>query len=380
MKTVRAVTGGNGVHHDVEHHDIERDYIHRPVPGLLEPDGPILVNLGDIPPEQVDWIWKRRIARGKVGLFIGESGAGKTRCTLDISARVTRGLRWPDADSGTAPKGDVIILSSEDALGDTLRPIIDQQGGDAHRVHILRAVRIGGKEHAVNLERDLAALEIAIQERDATLVIISPLSSYLGGRDSYKDSDIRSILDPLAALAERRRVAVLGILHLTKAQQSRVLNRAQGSVAFVAVARTVLAVFDDRDNPGRRIVASAKNNLAQQAPALAFRITDAGVVWESDAIAGTAEQLMAVDDEPPTRSERRERDEAAQFLRHLLAEGPVSAKEVYSAAKGSGIAQRTLWRAKTDLGIEPERARTVDGRTAGWYWSLPVAKPDEGAP
>ena len=198
-------------------------------------------------------------------------------------------------------------------------------------------------------------------------MVISPLSAYLGSRDSYKDAEIRGILTPLAALAERRRVAIIGIMHLTKDQQRRLVNRAQGSIAFVAQARTVLVVGKDANTPDRRLLAGVKSNLGRDAPALAFRITDAGLIWEAGPIEGTAEALLATD-EPASRAECRERDEAMTFLRGLLADGPVASKQVMADAKANGIAQRTLWRAKSELEIVAERSK---GQTGAWFWMLP---------
>ena len=58
-------------------------------------------------------------------------------------------------------------------------------------------------------------------------------------RSRRKDAEIRGLLTPLAALAERHRVAIIGVLHLTKAQQRQILHRVQGSTAFTAQARVV---------------------------------------------------------------------------------------------------------------------------------------------
>ena len=60
------------------------------------------------------------------------------------------------------------------------------------------------------------------------------------------------------------------------------------------------------------------------------------------------------------------------FLRHLLRDGPVSSKQVMADAKANGIAQRTLWRAKRELGILAERTK---GATGAWYWMLPPTEP-----
>jgi putative DNA primase/helicase len=328
-------------------------------------DGPVLVNLADVAPEAVEWLWHNRIARGKLALVVGEAGTGKTYTTLDMGARTTEGAPWPDG--GIAPAGAVLLLASEDGLADTVRPIVDRQHGDPRRVSVLRAVRVDGQECSFSLERDLPALEQALAATAAVLAIISPLSAYLGSKDSYKDAEVRAILTPLAALAEKYRVALVGILHLTKAAQRRLLLRAQGSVAFVAQARTVLAVGEDPDTPGRRLLVSVKNNLGPLAPALAFRISEAGLAWEPGIVEGTAEDLLA-GDEPASRSETHERDLAVTFLRDLLAEGPATSKQIMADAKANGIAQRTLWRAKAGLGIIAERAK---GQTGAWYWMLP---------
>jgi hypothetical protein len=49
----------------------------------------------------------------------------------------------------------------------------------------LRAVKIADDEHPFNLERDLPALELALTSRGAVLLVIDPISAYLGSKDSY---------------------------------------------------------------------------------------------------------------------------------------------------------------------------------------------------
>src|SRR5262249_40869783 len=128
------------------------------------------------------------------------------------------------------------------------------------------AARDDNGEHHISLARDLRALETAIAATQAALVIIDPLSAYLGDTESYKDSEVRGLLAALADLAERTGVAVLAVMHLTKDHQRRVIHRALGSVAFVAAARIVLAVAKDPEDEGRRLLLPVKNNLGAPAP------------------------------------------------------------------------------------------------------------------
>lgn len=47
--------------------------------------------LADVAPEQVSWLWPRRIPNGKVTVLSGDPGLGKSFMSLDIAARVSLG-------------------------------------------------------------------------------------------------------------------------------------------------------------------------------------------------------------------------------------------------------------------------------------------------
>jgi hypothetical protein len=75
----------------------------------------------DIKPEQIEWLWEGRLARGKHTAIAGEPGLGKSQAGIDIAATITRGKAWPNGE-GTASKGRVVILSAEDDAADTIVP------------------------------------------------------------------------------------------------------------------------------------------------------------------------------------------------------------------------------------------------------------------
>lgn len=324
---------------------------------------PALVRLADVSAEQVSWLWRGRLPRGKLTLIVGDPGLGKSYLTLDVAARVSRGDEWPDGER--AALGDVVLLNAEDGLADTIRPRLDALGADTTRVHALRAVRDDTGERHFNLETDLPALEGAVESTRAVLVSIDPLSAYLGARDSYKDAEIRTVLGPLAALAERCRVAVVGIMHLTKDQQRRALYRALGSVAFVAAARVVLAVARDPDDDARRLLVGVKNNLTAPSPGLAFRLDGGRLTWDPGTVDGVdADTLLSATGAGEERDERRDADD---FLRDLLADGDVRAAEGERAARANGISPRTLDRARRRVGV---RAYPVGYHPKVWWWRL----------
>jgi hypothetical protein len=140
-----------------------------------------------------------------------------------------------------------------------------------------------------------------------------------------------------------------------------------GSIAFVAAARSVFAVAVDKDNPERRLVAGIKNNLARIPPTLAYSIDDTGkLTWEDAPVSGVDAE-SALSSGPP--EEAAERRDAEDFLRESLANGAMAAKEIKNAARENGIADRTLSRAKSRLGVTVERSGFGEG--SRWYWLLP---------
>jgi hypothetical protein len=60
-------------------------------------------------------------------------------------------------------------------------------------------------------------------------------------------------------------------------------------------------------------------------------------------------------------------DEAKTFLTDLLANGPVTKNDIEEAAEANGIAERTLFRAKSSLKIIAKK----DGPNGEWTWRLP---------
>src|SRR6185437_6652831 len=84
----------------------------------------------------------------------------------------------------------------------------------------------------------LAEFEKKIAELgDALLVIIDPITSYLGRVDSHKNAELRSVLEPLGKMAARLRVTVIANTHLSKASVGSANSRVIGSVAFVNHSR-----------------------------------------------------------------------------------------------------------------------------------------------
>ncbi len=343
----------------------------------------------EIEPERVEWLWPGRLALGKHTSIGGDPGGGKSQLAMFIASQVSMGAEWPCGE-GRSAQGGVLVLSAEDGEADTIVPRLHAVEADLGRIHIVSAVKPDWRtSRGFNLQADIQLLEQKIAELgDVKLVIIDPISSYLGKTDSHKNAEVRAVLEPLSAMAERARVAVLSVTHFSKAGAStgtKALHRFIGSIAFVGAPRMAFAVIEDGEDKDRRLLLHAKNNLAAAPQGLAFRLKqkiigkpDSGIVasrieWDADPVNITANEALAAE---MGGSGARPSEEAESFLRELLSDGPVAAKQVKADADAVGLSWATVRRAKDKLGIKPHKA----GMDEGWVWSLPkVLKWDEDA-
>jgi DNA polymerase I-like protein with 3'-5' exonuclease and polymerase domains len=346
------------------------------------------VNAADVEIEDYDWVWPDRFALKKIGLVVGLPDEGKGLAISDIAARITRGAAWP-CNEGQAPLGNVIVLSAEDDIADTIVPRLIAANADLARITILKMMRNTESERMFSLVTDLPALRQKILEiGNVAMIIIDPVTAYLGvGKvDSFRATDVRAVLSPLKELTEELRVCVLGIMHFNKKTDiTNVLLRISDSLAYGAAARHVYAIVNDPDNQ-RRLFVRGKNNLASHSQkTLAFSIDTREVavdkrsgnpiirpyvVWHDEPVDITATEAMQAAAESKSPSAR---DNAKQFLEALLSSGPIGSTEVHTAAKENGISAGTLRRAQKELRINVKRDGPINEKgERTWQWHLPA--------
>jgi putative DNA primase/helicase len=225
----------------------------------------------DVTPERIEWLWAGRIAVGKLTLIGEKPGLGKSQVAAKIAAGVSNGWSWP-CNEGDAPRGTVIIFSAEDGLRDTVVPRLLAAGADMSRVVIISAVtdETGRKTFDLKAHVDLLEAE-ARRIGDVKLIIIDPISAYMGNADGHSNVETRGVLEPIAEFADRLHIAVVAITHFNKpgAGNQSVMERFTGSIAFIAAARAAFAVIPDEADESRVLFLQVKNNLAPKQQGLA---------------------------------------------------------------------------------------------------------------
>jgi hypothetical protein len=324
-------------------------------------DAPLrIVCMADVEPEQVSWLWHPYIAIGKLTILEGDPGLGKSWLTCAIACAVTHGHGLYGAEPFKA--GNVLMLSAEDGLGDTLRPRLDAVGADVRRIFAL-------DEPLTLDEAGMLRLEGAIIQHAPVLVIIDPLFAFTGGKvDIHRANECRAISAPLATIAERHGCAMLAVRHLGKSRGGgHALNAGIGSIDFTAAARSILLVGRDPDDEQKRAVVQTKNNLAPLGEAIGYKLEGSQFFWTgvSDLTAGHI--LAVVSDE----GERSAINEAVDFLRTALSSGGRESKAISAEARQAGISDATLRRAKARLKVQSKKLGLPNSHLQKWVWKLP---------
>jgi hypothetical protein len=334
-------------------------------------------------------------------LFSGDPKLAKSLVALSVLSAVTRGGPLPGGGGGdgpaAAPRGSAILLSAEDDPARTIVPRLLAAGADLDRVHILSTMLEPGSRgfrgptaYVPAAERmptasaeDLRAIERrAAALGDCRLIVLDPVSAYLGGRGA----DVRRALAPLKDLAGRLGAAVVLITHHNKqgASGTNGKYRVLGSIAHVGVCRANFLFLADPDDPTgrRRLMLDNGGNLAPRQPGLAFVVHDEGeaarVEWLPETIDLDADAALtrAVQIGKSGASGRLGRRHACEeWLRGYLAGGPRPAKECEQAAMAAGFNRGLFERARAALAIRS--VRSGFGKGSCCYLCLPET---EGEP
>jgi hypothetical protein len=309
------------------------------------------------------WLWPYRIPLGAVTLLEGDPGCGKSGIAYDLIARLTRGRPLPGSQVEEAASG-VVLLEAEDGLAGTILPTLKAAGADLDRVYAYDKSPF--RDQPLLLPADLPLLANAVAAVQARLLIVNPLADFLqAGLNS--EHLVRRALGALAAFAEEYQIAILIVQHLTKGWSHNPLYRGAGSIAIMGAVRSALRVIDDPtgSDPARRVLTQVKIRPAL-APSLAFRLPPGAqrrIEWIGEC-ACTAQDTVEVG-----RIDTSALIDAMWVLWTLLRAGPLPAREVRRLATQADVANRTLDRAKKEMGIVTRKVGNGPG--CHWYWELP---------
>jgi hypothetical protein len=193
--------------------------------------------------------------------------------------------------------------------------------------------------------------------------------------NTWRDSDVRSTLEPLAQMAAQRKIAVIGIMHFGKEAKQSALAGLLGSVAFGALARTAYVIVPEKDEQGRdtgaRLFLVAKPGISKKTTGLSFYIVEdetgtegiraPRIQWENGDVHMTADDYLR-------EAHKDHQSRACEiFLTALLGRWRVPSDPLERWAMEHGFSARRIKKAKVALGVQVAR----DGERQQWICSLP---------
>lgn len=295
-----------------------------------------IVQLSTVEAKQVRWTWRPYMPAGMLTMLSGDPAAGKTFIALAIAAALSNG-KMPYSGEKCDPV-TTLYLSVENSAEYVTKPRFDALGGNSKRFHTLKS--------AVTLS-DIAALENAVAAKNAGLLIIDPIQSYLGAAvDAHRANEVRPVMDGLVRLAERHALSVLIIRHLAKSSGGRAIHAGIGSIDFTAAVRSELMAGTAPDEPGNRALVPIKNSVGRHGESLRYDIVGddmaAKLVWRG------ISELTSADLRAPEGNRKSETqiDRARKYLLEALANGPKLQSELLEDAEFS---ERVLQKAGTGL-------------------------------
>lgn len=330
------------------------------------------------PPE---WLWEGRLSKNQLTHCAGESSQGKSPVTLDWAARVTTGTEWPDGQPNTIGPRSVIIMASEDDWADTITPRLRLAGADMAKV--FRFVSTITKDDSIvvvstKLDGDLEELRRQITTLpDVGLVVIDPITNYLGSKSMNKEEDIRSILMPLSEqIAQALKVCVVTVGHLNKqGKDASTKQRVMGAAAFIGVARNLIMFAADPEETSKKYHHIMGEERNQAAPTLKYHTEMVPVDWEGwegKKVLGVAWDGVSTahieDSINPDKEELKAAIElTAPALKLVLQAGRMQAQQCKEAVLGGVYKDKpdNFWhRARRKAGVVCKQ------ESKQWWWML----------
>jgi archaellum biogenesis ATPase FlaH len=348
--------------------------------------GAVLRRYSDIETESIEWLWPGRIPLGYLTIIASAPGSGKSMLHGDITARVTSGMPWPDAQPGQSTQiGSVIVLSAEERPENLIRPRLVAMGADTNKVFDIEGIDVGdGRKRVFCLKTDLHHLEEAIIEiGDVRLVVIDSFTTHCQWVKSNDAGEVSAILTPIGQLAGRLKVAIVVIHHTNKSESSGAQNMVAGSMAFSACSRVIWAVSKDPENSLRRFMTLTKENVGPSMTGLAWNLnrTTRTLEWEYEPICmdsdGVLEMQRACRSERDKVSRQRPREEhpADVWLRGVLGgqsqieaeNGWFAQKDIMELGKDMKFSEGQIRDAKLRIGAIHSKDSVARSPS---YWAL----------
>lgn len=324
-----------------------------------------LTKLFDVKPKEVEWLIPGFIPFGTITLIDGDPGSGKSNFAHFLAAKISSGgIVFSDK---YVHQTAVVIMDAEEGWDTVVVKRAVNNGADLSFLYCLNHFA----ENAITIPSGIELLFSIMVEIGARVLIIDTFSNHLDQNiRPNQDTEVILALKPLATLAAKYGIAVIGLRHLNKSLIGPALYRGGGSIKWAGWARNVFMSLRDPDNQGNHYLACVKSN-DEFPETLRFVIHRCENKSSRVEVQGTvplsADELLrdfAADREDPT-----EAFDITLELSDWLSARPMRFEELKYEAKKIGVGQKALRGALERIGAVPKKQGF--GKSGFWEWALP---------
>lgn len=335
-----------------------------------------------IEPKIQPWLWEGYIPLQTCTLFAGSGGLGKSQLLLYISSLVSVGASFSiNSIPFSIPQGNVFILSAEDDEEYTIAPRLIASKADLSKIHILQSAiqpNDTSKDRFIRLDQDILLIQDKIKEiGNVRLIIIDPITAYIGNLKENQSSEVRNFILKLNKLAKDNDLSIILNTHLRKKSGDGVSSAADeilGSIAWSSTVRSAFAIAKHPDDENVVLFMSSKSNYKKN-EAFAYQIVSK-IIKHSDKEIETSciewlnQKIDISADEAIDKKlyEAKTKVKACQdLLVELLTPCGNYLYKILKVTAEEGFSERTFYDAASKLRIIKSKSYGEDKKM---YWAL----------
>ncbi|MFC1762700.1 AAA family ATPase [Planctomycetota bacterium] len=329
---------------------------------------PDTTNMGTVEPKDVEWLWRPYIPLGEMTSMIGDGDAGKSTLIAYIASRVTTGRRFHLCDDEVSV-GSVIWIVQEEDKEKGLARKLEANCADVDKVeHFVTVSKKGESKIFFDVTRHIDALRLQCKLMgDVKLIIIDPITAFIGDTNANCNSAVRQMLLKLNDVAREFNCAVININHVNKDEEKSLINRGLGSQAFKTAVRSQVVVHRGTDPEtghklNRRYFGVHKGNYIEEdcPKVLVFKI-EKWACWFEPEPANKSLDYVVKGEGPKGRPKKKKSKEYEDWLVGKLKKG-VRAEEAIEVAKALNINRGHAYEIAKKVGFD------TNGRKNNGMW------------
>lgn len=315
-----------------------------------------LVTMDQVTEENIDWYVEQMVAPGQTTMIEGDPGVGKSYFLQWMCIHFCDGkpLPWEDDQSPREPMR-VAYLDTENAMGAVTKVrLVDNGLKNQHNfLQVTDGFSFDDDDSIDAFEKEI------IQGWKPHIVVVDPVTLYLGGADTHKASDVQQALQDMKEMAEEYGFSLILVRHLNKSNSGKALYAGNGSIGFAGLARVIATVGWHPEKPNVRVVACTKNNLAPPFGSLGYEINPLPATMKHkyrSELEYIGRESYTADDIVSTTNikEDNSKDIAADLLReHMQEDGfEINYHSLIAQADKRSISESSVKKAAVELGLK----------------------------